>query len=167
MTLAVGGTWVLNTNTTTFQSTIFQLCQDGSSWVQPVHTKQGLMCLAQGHNSVTPLRLDPAAPWSQVKHFTTEPLHSCSSFVQKLMLDCACYLSSLVWLKILSWIPILFLTVRQPWQKSCLPVHSWFKFNLLVLVKFSSLVCEKSDARNPKAIFSCQAALTKVMSTCP
>ena len=36
----------------------------------------GLMCLAQGHNAVTPVRLEPGAPQSQVKHSTTEPLHS-------------------------------------------------------------------------------------------
>ena len=34
------------------------------------------MCLAQGHNAVTPVRLQPAAPQSQVKHSTTEPLRS-------------------------------------------------------------------------------------------
>ena len=34
------------------------------------------MCLAQGHNAVTPVRLEPAAPQSQVKHSTTEPLPS-------------------------------------------------------------------------------------------
>ena len=39
-------------------------------------TKQGLMCLAQGHNSVTLVRLKPASPRSQVKHSTTEPLCS-------------------------------------------------------------------------------------------
>ena len=37
-------------------------------------TKQGLMCLAQRHNTVTPARLEPALPGSQVKHSTTEPL---------------------------------------------------------------------------------------------
>ena len=31
------------------------------------------MCLAQGHNAVTPVRLEPAAPQPQVKHSTTEP----------------------------------------------------------------------------------------------
>ena len=41
--------------------------------------------LAQGHNTVTPARLELAAPaGSRVKHFTTEPLHSlylvCSIF---------------------------------------------------------------------------------------
>ena len=39
-------------------------------------TKLGLMCLAQGHNAVTSLRLEPAAPRSRVKHSTTEPLRS-------------------------------------------------------------------------------------------
>ena len=32
------------------------------------------MCLAQGHNAVTPVRLEPAALRSRVKHSTTEPL---------------------------------------------------------------------------------------------
>ena len=32
--------------------------------------------LAQGQNVVTPVRLDPGAPKSQVKHSTTEPLRS-------------------------------------------------------------------------------------------
>ena len=30
------------------------------------------MCLAKGHNTVTPVRLKPAALRSQVKHSTTE-----------------------------------------------------------------------------------------------
>ena len=34
------------------------------------------MCLAQGHNSVMPVRLEPAATRSRVKHSTTEPLCS-------------------------------------------------------------------------------------------
>ena len=34
------------------------------------------MCLAQGHNAVTPVRLKPPASRSQVKHSTTEPLRS-------------------------------------------------------------------------------------------
>ena len=33
------------------------------------------MCLAQGHNAVGPVSLEPAAPRSRVKHSTTEPLH--------------------------------------------------------------------------------------------
>ena len=39
-------------------------------------TKQGLMCLAQGHNAVTQMRLKPRALRSWVKHSTTEPLRS-------------------------------------------------------------------------------------------
>ena len=31
------------------------------------------MCLAQGHNAVTPVRLKHAALQSRVKHSTTEP----------------------------------------------------------------------------------------------
>ena len=34
------------------------------------------MCLAQGHNTVMPARLEPTAPWSRVKHSTTELLNS-------------------------------------------------------------------------------------------
>ena len=34
------------------------------------------MCLAQGHNTVTPERLEHAATWSRVNHSTTEPLPS-------------------------------------------------------------------------------------------
>ena len=36
------------------------------------------MCLVQGHNAVTPVRLKPTTPWSSVKESTTEPLHSFS-----------------------------------------------------------------------------------------
>ena len=31
------------------------------------------MCVAQGHNTVTPVRLEPAASRSRVKRSTTEP----------------------------------------------------------------------------------------------
>ena len=34
------------------------------------------MCLAEGHNVVTPVRLEPGALWSQVNHSTTGPLCS-------------------------------------------------------------------------------------------
>ena len=34
------------------------------------------MCLAQGHNAVTPVRLKPATPWSRVEHSTIEPMRS-------------------------------------------------------------------------------------------
>ena len=39
-------------------------------------TKQGLMRLAQRHNAVTLMRLEPVALPSRVKHSTTEPLHA-------------------------------------------------------------------------------------------
>ena len=41
------------------------------------------MCLAQGHKAVTPERLEPAAPRSQVKHSTTEPLRSHSHDIER------------------------------------------------------------------------------------
>ena len=34
------------------------------------------MCFAHGHNTMMPVRLEPAAPRSRVKHSTTEPLCS-------------------------------------------------------------------------------------------
>ena len=37
-------------------------------------TKQGSMCLAQGHNAVRPVRLEPTVLWSRVKHSIIEPL---------------------------------------------------------------------------------------------
>ena len=43
-------------------------------------TNQGLMCLAQGHNAVMPMRLEPAALQARVKHSTTEPLCSQKRF---------------------------------------------------------------------------------------
>ena len=39
-------------------------------------TKLGLMCLAQGHYAVMPVRLEPVALRSRVKHSTTESLCS-------------------------------------------------------------------------------------------
>ena len=53
-------------------------------------TKLGLMCLAQGHNAVMRLRLEPLALWSRVKHSTTEPLRSLKN-----MLYIAMYLSNI------------------------------------------------------------------------
>ena len=45
---------------------------------QSVSTRanQDLMCLAQGHNAVMLVRLEPTTPRSGVKHSTTEPLQS-------------------------------------------------------------------------------------------
>ena len=57
------------------QSTNFHSCWDRSSWVE--QTKQRIKCLAQGHNTVPLVRLEPATPRSQVKHSFTEPPHSC------------------------------------------------------------------------------------------
>ena len=34
------------------------------------------MCLGQGYNAVVPVRFEPTAPRSRVKHSTTEPLRS-------------------------------------------------------------------------------------------
>ena len=41
----------------------------GFSCIEPVLSK--LMCFAQGHNLVTPVRLKPATPQSLVDHSTT------------------------------------------------------------------------------------------------
>ena len=59
------------------------------------------------------------------------------------------------------------MTASLPFS-DCLPATALYKSTcLIVLVQFSSLlVSEKSEVRNPKTIFSCQTALTKVMSTC-
>ena len=40
------------------------------------------MCLAQGQYTVKPVRLEPAAPRSLVKHSNTEPL--CSPYIYEL-----------------------------------------------------------------------------------
>ena len=54
-------------------SIIFQLNRDGSSWVEPVLSK-GKCVLLKDHNAVTPVRLEPTAPRSRVKHSITELL---------------------------------------------------------------------------------------------
>ena len=59
-------------------STIFQLNRDGSSWVEPVLSYDKCVLL-KDHNAVTPVRLEPAAPRSRVKHSTTKPLRSQNS----------------------------------------------------------------------------------------
>ena len=56
-------------------STIFQLNRDRSFWVEPVLSEDKWVLL-KDHNTVTPMRLEPAAPRSRVKHSTTEPLRS-------------------------------------------------------------------------------------------
>ena len=56
-------------------STIFQLNRDGSSWVEPLLSWDKCVLL-KDHNTVKPVRLEPTASWSRVKHSTTEPLLS-------------------------------------------------------------------------------------------
>ena len=56
-------------------STIFQLNRNGSSRVEP-ELSQDKCVLLKDHNAVTPMRLEPAAPWSRVKHSFTQPLRS-------------------------------------------------------------------------------------------
>ena len=56
-------------------STIFQLNRDGSSWVETV-LSYDICVLLKDHNTVMPVRLEPAASRSRVKHSTTEPLRS-------------------------------------------------------------------------------------------
>ena len=55
----------------TFLSTMFQLYREGSSWVEPVLSKD--KCVSP---TVMPVRLEPLAPRSRVKHSTTETLCS-------------------------------------------------------------------------------------------
>ena len=56
-------------------STIFQINRNRSSWVEPVLSYDKCILL-KDHKAVTPVRLKPAVPRSQVKHSTTEPLRS-------------------------------------------------------------------------------------------
>ena len=42
--------------------------------VRAFESNISLMCRAQGHTAVPPVRLEPAVPRSWVKHSTTEPL---------------------------------------------------------------------------------------------
>ena len=52
-------------------STIFHLYRDESSWVEPVLSLNKCVLL-KDHSAVTPVRLEPAALRSRVKHSTTE-----------------------------------------------------------------------------------------------
>ena len=73
-----------------FNSTEQEICFDSFDSLRPINnlsvikgraflgwasTKLGLMFLLKGHNTVTPVRLDPAAPRSRVKHSTTLKEH--------------------------------------------------------------------------------------------
>ena len=48
----------------------------GCVFLDLTSSKQGLMCLAQGHNAVMPVRLQPATSLFPDKHSITEPLRS-------------------------------------------------------------------------------------------
>ena len=66
---------------------------------------QGLMCLVQGHNAVTLVRLEPAALRSRVKHSTTEPLRSILVCVH---LQLVCALSCASRVSLLSMVAVIF-----------------------------------------------------------
>ena len=57
------------------------------------------MCLAQGHNAMTPVRLEPAALRSRVKHSSSElPItHECSSSCRYIRAfhECSCFNESI------------------------------------------------------------------------
>ena len=59
-------------------STIFQLNRDGSSWVE-LGLSYDKFVLLKDHNAVMPVRLEPTALQSRVKHSTTEPPRSLSA----------------------------------------------------------------------------------------
>ena len=61
-------------------STIFQLNEEWSSWVEPV-LRYNKCVLLKDHNAVTPVRLESEASRAQVKHSTTEPLRCVLLFV--------------------------------------------------------------------------------------
>ena len=46
---------------------------NGRVYLGLTSAKLGLMCLAEEHNAVTPVRLEPAAPRSRVNHWATAP----------------------------------------------------------------------------------------------
>ena len=55
---------------------LFDFSYKGTGFPGLSQYKSRINVLAQGHNTVTPMRLKCAAPWSRDKHSTTEPLHS-------------------------------------------------------------------------------------------
>ena len=58
-------------------STIVQLCRDGSSWVEPVVSKDTCVLL-KDHNAVTPVRLEPA---NLGLESSTLPLSHCAPYL--------------------------------------------------------------------------------------
>ena len=138
-------------------STILQLCRDMSSWVELVLS---IMCLAQGHNAVMPVRLELAAPRSRVKHSTpplglessTLPLSHCPPLCRMYLLSqilCvnSSYLSAIV-------------VCGQPLPTRCwtqirptkYPAWSWFKLldTLMIFLKllFENVNFKKKSAEN-------------------
>ena len=81
-------------------STIFQLNRDGSSWVETVLSQD--KC---DHNAVMPVRLEPAAPRSRVKHSTTEPLRSQFKHVFWVLKRTASMRLSVEFTKDMFWLP--------------------------------------------------------------
>ena len=66
-------------------STIFQLCRDGSSWVEPVLGSDKRVLL-KDHNTVTPVMLEHAALGLEL---STEPLYSLSLLIHSAVKPCA------------------------------------------------------------------------------
>ena len=68
-------------------STIFQLNRDRSSWVEPVLSYDKCVLL-KDHNAVTPVRLEPTASRSRVKHSTTAlPLEERNSYMSAMSVE--------------------------------------------------------------------------------
>ena len=66
------------------KETIFQLCRDGSSWVEQVIIWDKCVLL-KDHKAVKSVRLDPVAPWSQVNHSTIALPSTCGMKLRKLL----------------------------------------------------------------------------------
>ena len=75
--------------------TIFQLNRDGSSLVEPVLSQEKCVLL-KDHNAVKPVRLEPAALRSRVKHSTTEPLRSPTKILFVCLFDLILYIPSTI-----------------------------------------------------------------------
>ena len=97
-------------------STIFHLNRDGSSWVEPVLSWDKCVLL-KDHNAVTPVRLEPAAPRSGVKHSTTEPLrsHIFVTFIISFYYLSNIFICDFIFLLIVFHFPLC-IAVRQPYE---------------------------------------------------
>ena len=96
-------------------------------------TKLWLMCLAQAHNTVIPVRLKPAALRSRVKHSTTAPLRT--NWVDE----------DLFWAKVptLNW-SILSFEFKTCTSKCC--VANWYRY-VVSMQKVVKLFLKSSLAR--------------------